>query len=346
MKTLQFGLFALLCATILGIGCSKDDDDSIVVTPIKDGLVLEIQNEFRTLPAKVSVFFKVRKKDGTPVAGLRDSDFTIYEKGRNDEKMRLISIDEARRQISPKGQLFAFSTLLVLDLSGSVTNSNLPDLKDAAKAFINAVMPENNDGSVKMSIMWFDGENKLHELADFTENRTALLNAVNGITPNISTDNSTDLYGAVLKSVDAIDLVLYENDDRISAASVVIFTDGTDQAARYTQKAALDAVANADAHISFHSIGLGSEIDENTLKKIGKNSFAFAENTKKLLETFEKIAQRVSDDANSYYLFEYCSPKRDGSGMNDLKIEAIYQNQKGSVTTKFDATNFTGGCSL
>jgi len=345
MKTLQFGLLTLFGALLLLSSCSKDDGEINIITS-SDGLVLKIQNEFVSLPAKVSVFFKVEKKDGTPVAGLQDSDFTIYEKGRNDDNPRIISVDEAERQISPRGQLFAFSTLLVLDLSGSVTNDNLPQLKEAAKGFINSVMPDNNDGEVKVGIMWFDGEDELHRLAGFTDNKSALIEAVNGITTDISNDKSTDLYGAVIKSLDAIDLVLFQNDDRISAASVVVFTDGTDQAARYTEGAALSAVESADDKITFHTIGLGNEIDEGVLKQIGKTSFAFAENTEQLLQTFEEIAQRVSDDANSYYLFEYCSPKRDGSGVSELTIEVEHENMKGEVKTQFDATEFTGGCTL
>ena len=43
---------------------------------------------------------------------------------------------------------------------------------------------------------------------------------------------------------------------------IVIFTDGTDQAARFTEQEALTAVNNADENISFFTIGLGDEIDE------------------------------------------------------------------------------------
>ncbi|WP_396596319.1 hypothetical protein [Dokdonia sp. R86516] len=43
-------------------------------------------------------------------------------------------------------------------------------------------------------------------------------------------------------------------------------------------------------------------------------------------------------------MFEYCSPKRDGSGMSNLVIQVINGGQDGLVQTSFDATGFTSGC--
>ncbi|MEM9847828.1 MAG: VWA domain-containing protein [Bacteroidota bacterium] len=337
MNTRFLFLSLLTTFTVLLSSCGNKEVEGPIFT---EGLNLIVQNEFESLPAKVSVFFKVETLDGTPVAGLTESDFTILE---ND---KLISEDEAARQISPRAQRFAYSTLLILDLSASVTNNRLPRLKEAAKLFINSVIPDNSDGSIEVAISWFDGEDKLHELHEFTSNKGALTDAIESITPDISLDNSTDLFGAVIKGVDIIEDVFfeYQNDDRISAASVVVFTDGTDQAARFTEERALQAVLDADESISFYSIGLGNEIDEGVLQRIGRDDFAFAENTNQLIETFERIAGIVSDDANSYYLFEYCSPKR--NGQHDVTIEATFENLQGSVTTQFDAAGFGGGCSL
>ncbi len=341
MKTQLLGITLLV--GLLFVSCKKDkDDDPMVIRT--DGLEILIQEEYTTPPAKVSVFFKVQKKDGTPVAGLIDSDFSIYEKGRNDDAERLISSDEGERQISPRAQLFAYNTLLILDLSGSVTNNNLPQLKEASKQFIDAVIPDDNDGAINISVRWFDGENRLHKLTDFLGERAPLKAAIDGIMPDISTDNSTDLFGAVIKGIEVVNEVEYQNDDRISAASMIVFTDGTDQAARHTREQAYESVNAAKDRMTFYTIGLGSEIDESVLTNIGVNSFEFASNTDKLIETFARIASRVSDEANSYYLFEYCSPKR--NGVNELKIEALKDNLKGTANTTFNAGGFTGGCSL
>ena len=46
---------------------------------------LTIQEQYVTNPGQVSVFFKVDDNEGMPVAGLASTNFSIFEKGRNDE---------------------------------------------------------------------------------------------------------------------------------------------------------------------------------------------------------------------------------------------------------------------
>ena len=80
------------------------------------------------------------------------------------------------------------------------------------------------------------------------------------------------------------------------------------------------------------------------LEQIGKTFSVFAGNKEELEVTFNQLSQKVSERANSFYLFEYCSPKRDGSGENNLVIRVLRNGLSGAVQTKFDATGFTAGC--
>ena len=80
------------------------------------------------------------------------------------------------------------------------------------------------------------------------------------------------------------------------------------------------------------------------LEAIGKTYSVFAGNKEELEATFNQLSQKVSERANSYYLFEYCSPKRDGSGENNLVIRVQRGAQQGAVQTSFNATGFTAGC--
>jgi uncharacterized protein YegL len=326
------------------LGLGKPVDDCL---KLGDGqLVLSIQNQYTTLPGKVSIFFKVSDTEGNPVSGLKADQFIIYEQGRNDACFNTISTSESYAKISPNSQIFNNNTILVLDLSNSVLSSSLTELKSATVSFIENVMPVSNTESFKMAIYWFDGEDKLHSLNPLTHVKQDLIAAVQGITDDISNDPSTDLYGAVIKSTDIAGKLLSESttNGRIGAASVVIFTDGTDQASRYTQDAAVKKVTDADKNIGFFSIGLGSEIDADILRKIGKTFSVNAGNNTQLETTFNQISERVSERANSFYLFEYCSPKRDGSGENNLAIQVKDGSRQGAVQTKFNAKGFTGGC--
>ncbi|MEZ4810938.1 MAG: VWA domain-containing protein [Allomuricauda sp.] len=359
MKNL-FGYFltAFLIVTVLSCGNAEDDvsfdinqrelglgkepDDCLGFD--ENELLLSIQNEFTTLPGKVSILFKVSDLVGNPISGLTADQFTIYEQGRNDDCFNIISSSESQARISPNTQVFSNNTILVLDLSNSVLQGSLEELKSASSSFVENVMPSPETPSFKMAIYWFDGEDELHLLNQQTSSTAELLASIDGITADISNDPSTDLYGAVIKSTRIAEDYIKESSKAIGAASIVLFTDGTDQASRYTEDTALRAVKDANKNISFFTIGLGAEIDTEILTEIGKTASVFAGNKEELETTFNQISQRVSEQANSFYLFEYCTPKRDGSGENNLVIQLTDGSLQGAVQTKFSANGFTGGC--
>ncbi|QLG46908.1 vWA domain-containing protein [Costertonia aggregata] len=356
-------LFALFFTATLVLSCGNSDDDvDFLLNPGgkfgkggqvddclgfgENELILSIQEQFTTLPGKVSILFRVSDVDDNPISGLTADQFTIFEQGRNDDCFNTISKSESQARISPNSQIFSTNTLLVLDLSNSVLSSSLDELKSASISFVDNVMPATTNEAFKMAIYWFDGEDELHLLNPLTASKTELTAAIEGITDDISNDPSTDLYGAVIKSTDIASNVLAESTEggKIGAASVVIFTDGTDQASRFTRASAQEKVDNANENISFFTIGLGAEIDTQVLMDIGKTASVFANNKEELETTFNEISQKVSERANSFYLFEYCSPKRDGSGDNNLAIQLKSGNLEGAVQTKFNANGFTGGC--
>lgn len=323
---------------LVPVGCTEDLSENAIS--------VSIQEESAELPGKVSVFFKVDDKDGKPIARLQNTDFSIFEKGRNDDCFKNISAFEANARISPKKQIFNYSTMLVLDLSGSVLKGSFEDLKRATQQFILNIIPRGDENAFEIGIWWFDGEDALHELQDFTDNTALLLSKIEKMDPGMSKDPSTDLYGAVIKSYEIAESNLAEgsNMGSIAASSVVIFTDGTDQAARYKKQAAFDVVKGASKNIDYYTIGLGDEIDVEILSKIGPSGSIIADGNEDLEEKFKETAGLVADEANSYYLFEYCSPKRDGSGNSEVILQVRSGGEKGYVRTQFDATGFTSGC--
>ena len=91
--------------------CSTRDDDASVndidcLNLAEQELVLTIQESFTTLPAQVSVFFKVNENDGSAVPNLTAANFTIVERGRNDACYQEISSLEASASIAQEVQNF------------------------------------------------------------------------------------------------------------------------------------------------------------------------------------------------------------------------------------------------
>ncbi len=349
MKINRF-LYFLALSLLVVPSCKKDDDQPVDcwTSPNRDQLKLTLlEGPDISLPSKVSIFFKVQDANNNPVGYLTEDNFVIFEKGINDKCHREISRFEAKRKISGREQVFNHTTLLVLDLSGSVLQSSLAQLQESAVDFIESVMPATPEASKQMGIWWFDGEDVLHELEPVTSDIFELRAAVNSITPNISSDNSTDLYGAVIKASDIAEGILagFGSQDITAAASVVLFTDGEDRANRYLTADAYAAVNNSPNEITWFTLGVGDEINPDDLSKIGRNGFFQAASVSDLSVVFTQIASIVNNEANSYYFFEYCSPIRNGTS-NGLIIEAFDGNEVGYLQTTFDATGFTGGCQL
>lgn len=337
MQQSKLFLSVLAIFFVFASSCGSDDSEDLTLS-------VTIENQFVNLPSNVSVFFRVEDGAGNGVAGLTEADFTIRENGD------VISTFEATRKIQPNAQVFDYHITLLLDLSGSILNGeDLVGLKQAAKSFIDEVVPTEGEASaqaVKVEIWWFDGAESIKQLQGTSTDAVELKAAIDNISPQMSSDNSTNLYGAVIQGIEVASQKLTQsrNLDEIASSAVVIFTDGTDQANRNTKGQALGAVSNADRDISVYTIGLGGEIDEQTLREIGKTSFVSAANIGELLDSFQEIGDLINGRANSYYLLEYCSPKR--SGNNQLTIEVAKGALVGRANTLFDASDFNGSCTL
>jgi hypothetical protein len=179
---------------------------------------------------------------------------------------------------------------------------------------------------------------------DFSTDARALQSAVDALTRNALTadpqyDVSTNLNGAVLHGLGVLDA---RQDamarGQLFSGSLVVFTDGTDQAGRVADEAAVSAVA-ASPHACF-TIGLGGETDELHLEALGRNGFAWAADSDGLGNAFDTIAEDIRAESGKHYILGYCSPKRKGTHRVTLRVK----DYAGSISYTFAADTFTGGC--
>jgi hypothetical protein len=296
------------------------------------GLNVKRVNSAQDKPNNVWVFFSV--KDGEePKGGLTADDFVIYEDDKEVSKF------ESQQVILNPEVAAVMYTLLLVDMSGSVTESGEVDnLVDAAKSFADKV-----GKSQKVGVAAFDGSEKLHMVVTFTEAKGSVEGGLEGLRSFKPKDPSTNLHGAVVEGLRYLHKELERDKKPLKFGTLVVFSDGTDQAARVS---ADDMKTEMDEEkyefYEIYAIGVGAEMEESGLSDIGRSGVELAADKAKINEAFDKIAERVEAATKSFYLLSYCTPAR--AGEHQVRIEAKVKEgdseSSGSLEYTFDAEGF------
>lgn len=294
-------------------------------------------NSDQQKPNNVWVFFTVEEGE-EPVAGLTAEDFAIYE----DEQ--LVSTFESKQTIQNPDVAAVMYTLLLLDMSGSITESGQADLVvDAATGFVDRV-----GASQKVAVYAFDGEKDIQSVVRFTEAKGSVEGGLEGLRTYKPRDPSTNLHGAVVQGLAELREALDKDKRPLKFGTLVVFTDGTDRAARVTKEEMTEALAKEE-YVDFEifAIGVGADIEqgEKSLGEIGRDGTELAADDQGVTLAFEKVAQRIDAHAKRFYLLSYCTPARKGE--HTVTIEALADKnskgkakKRGETTWTFDAKGF------
>jgi len=281
-------------------------------------------------PSNVAVYFAVNDGNGEPVADLLASDFNIYEDGK------IVSRDESRQTIVNPEVAAVHYTVLLVDMSASVTESDqVGRIVAAANDFVTRVEPYQ-----KVAVYAFDGAPELYEITPFTESEQRTSQGLGKLGEFRTRDPSTNLHGAVVLALDKLKQGLKGAKVPLRFGTLVVFTDGTDRASRVPLQQMLDAIDASED--SIFAIGVGNEIDDPTLARIGKAGYIRVENSAALSDAFKQVGDRIARSTRRYYLLSYCSPAR--AGKHTVTVEAVTKQGKGQVEYEFDAAGFGPGC--
>jgi hypothetical protein len=294
------------------------------------GLKLTRVDAAHRKPSNVAVFFAVQDSDGEPVADLLATDFKIYEDGR------IVSIDESRQTIVNPEVAAVHQTLLLVDMSASVTESDqVAQIVQASSEFSAQI-----ESHQKVAVYAFDGSRDIHEIAPFSESGERAAAALGSLADFHTKDPSTNLNGAVVQGLDRLDESLDRATVPLRFGTLVVFTDGTDRAARVSLQEMVDAIDASQYEV--YAIGVGNEIDDATLARIGRSGYIRVNDSAAIKSAFNQIGDRILAYTRRYYLLSYCSPAR--AGKHTVTIEAHAQDTSGQLTHEFDAKGFEPGC--
>jgi hypothetical protein len=313
-------------------------------------------------PSRVSMLFSVETDQGAPVAGLDATKFDLFEDGQ------AVSSWESQRTVQPRGERYRLNSVVLLDLSGSVLRSGaFPSLAEAARQYLKTVLGARDDGQ-RVALVAFDGRAAPQVVVDFTGDLAtaeAGLDSLNmqecranadcaGFSDRRTcagwrcVDDSTNLNGAIVAGLSMLDArAAAEPAISWRDSALIVFTDGSDEAARVSSQDALQATIGSSSHV--FTVGLGGDVDEQALRAFGKDGYFPASSEGDLAQAFTGIAQRVTGLANRFYVLDYCSPRRNGA--HTLKIVAHATSSTGAelvggLSADFDATGFASGCQL
>ncbi len=290
--------------------------------------VVVVDSAFHT-PSNVAVYFTVDTATGEPVGGLTATDFRIYEDGA------LVSEAESDQTIINPEVAAEHYTLLLVDMSGSVVESDgVPLLQAAATELVSQV----EGSSQRVAVFAFDGEEEIHQIVGFSAGGAAGgVARLGGFRPR---DPSTNLHGAVVAGLAELDEAMEGSRTPLHFGTLVVFSDGSDRAARVTRRD-MNRAIDASPYDVF-AIGVGSEIDEGTLGDVGRDGYVLVEDAAAITAAFRRVGERITRMTQRFYLLSYCSPAR--AGTHRVTVEAVTEEARGSATYEFDATGFGPNC--
>ncbi len=281
-------------------------------------------NSAQKKPNNVWVFFTVEKGD-EPVAGLQAADFQIYE----DEE--LVSIYESKQVIQNPEVAAVMYTMLLLDVSGSITESGSADsLVDAATLFTDRV-----GKTQKVGVYSFDGDKEITAVVPFTEAQGAAVGGLESLRTYKAKDPSTNLHGAVIEGLKELEKQLAKEKKPLKFGTLVIFSDGTDRAARFTRdEMKTEIIKPQYTDYELYAIGVGAEIKKAGLDDVGRDGTELVTDQAEVKSAFERVAERIEKHTKRFYLLSYCTPAR--KGKHEVRITANSKDPKGKGSLEWD----------
>ncbi|OQX73897.1 MAG: hypothetical protein B6D59_04285, partial [Campylobacteraceae bacterium 4484_4] len=309
-------------------------------------------------------------KNHLPVSGLEDAAFTLYENGIKHDEAK-IRVHEAPKEVENQILLLLdFSDSVIGDCdqvqalyqrdTGRYIVQNVEEVKEdnlcyklitSAEHFVDKTV----DNGQKMAIFYFNSKVEITALVTSTTASTTgdvelLKQGLEKLyDPQFRRDNlegydSTNLFGAVIEATKTachwVDNCNYDNytpskeidKSKLQFASIVVFTDGRDQAQRETEDEMLDFIQRHNANF-YYTIGLG-DVNRKVLSQIGKDGFEVADNLGELDTKFSQLGNILNAWGSSFYRIEYCPAQQEGKVDIRIDVKDPVTGEYGSITDR------------
>jgi Ca-activated chloride channel family protein len=287
-------IFSTLFFTAVPVARAGEDDPKVSITPRPTRRAVELKNRPGSIRVDVNlVLIPVTVTDSyeRPILGLQKSDFHLYEEGVEQE------ISQFYRDEAP------ISVGIVFDSSKSMMRK-LADSREAVRQFLKMSMPGDEFFLLKFS-------DAPAPVCDFTTDTKDIEDSL----PYIQAEGWTSLFDAISLGVNKI------KHARHGRKVLLVLSDGGDNNSRYTERAIINFVKEADVRIFSISIMERSHSLEAIAEESGGRAFRVRK-----LDELPEMAAKVSAELHNEYVLGFAPAERPIDGKyRKLKVELAPQ---------------------
>lgn len=269
---------------------------------------------------QVTVYVSVTDANGEPV-GVSASQLILEENG--------VAIHPD--SVSGVGEIGPLSTLLVIDISGSMNSlGKLAAAKEAAKAYVNQSRPNDATGLLTFNTQYE------YVQALTTDNQT-LVEAIDGLTAY----DDTAMYDALMHAVEILAPVS-------GRKAIIVLTDGMDNRSKSAPADVIGSIGPAGLSIS--TVGLGDPrhsegnlrgLDEAALTELAEQSggvYGYAEDAEGLRDLYERYGRALQSE----YVITYTSPSSLRDGVN-RSLTVSLSDESSAAAAGLESTTYNPG---
>ncbi|KAA3648205.1 MAG: VWA domain-containing protein [Chloroflexi bacterium] len=280
-------------------------------TPAGDVNIQITQVDTSQFP-EVTVYVSVTDANGEPV-GVDANSIVLEENGQ--------AINPTG--IGGEGQIGPLTTLLVMDISGSMnTAGKLRAAKDAATAYVEQIRTGDVAGLLSFNT-------QINYVQEITTDREALFVAIESLRAR----DDTAMYDALAESVGILENIQ-------GRKTIIVLTDGLDNVSAITPEEVLERIGPSGLSIS--TIGLGdptvgsgslTALDEAALQRLAASAggaYAFADDPDSLLAVYQRYGRALQSE----YAFSYISPGNLRDGVNRALSVSLTDTATSSVSAQ------------
>ncbi len=293
----KLAFFSLLCISLVfltGFSPVRQSLPAQQGEPESGTLIARITQVDTSLFPKVTVYVSVTDENGEPV-GVSVSKLVLRENGE-------IMTPE---DISGAGEIGPLTTMLVMDVSGSMNHAGkLESAKDAARAYVDQSRPQDYVGLLAFNTQ-----------TDYVQPLTSDHQKLSDAIESLKADEDTAMYDALVIAMELLEAIQ-------GRVAVIALTDGLDNRSKTSPQEVIQMIGPEGLSIS--TIGLGepthstsalSGLNEPALKAFSEQAggmYGYANDAESLQALYKLYGRALQSE----YVIAYTSPSQLRDGVN------------------------------